>query len=72
MVAFKKEIEKRLRYLQEYIDTLDDNAKRLSVAYVIANLLSENFNDDSALGLIERIKQLLLTEFPEEDVSYIR
>lgn len=61
--VYKREVEKRFKHLSEYIQNIKDPDEKLaSIAFCIANLVLQNCNEIEALGLLEKVKDLLIDE----------
>ena len=61
MSNFKEEIEKQVDELQKYLKSLSSQKRKVALTFMIANLLIENYDLTKAVGLLERIKHMMLT-----------
>ena len=68
-MAWKAEVEKISREISAMFKQFDEQQRRIAVAYLIANLLIDCFDLSLAVGLLERIKHLMLTVPSKRDLD---
>lgn len=49
-----------MKVVRDYINTLPEEEKRVSISYFIVNLLSQSLDQTSAIGLCVKILSMLL------------
>jgi len=68
-MTWKDQVEKVLREISALFKQFDEQQKRIAAAYLITNLLVDSFDLSLAVGLLERIKHLMLTVPSKQDLD---
>jgi len=68
-LAWKTQVEQISKEISKLFEQFDEQEKRIAAAYLISNLLIECFDLSLSVGLLERIKHLMLTVPSKKDLD---